>query len=409
MRSPANNPFVPGSDRVPEIWAGRALELADWRDVLTPRRLAGVYERGRIVVGEFGIGKSVLVNRIATEASEAGHWVAGHVRVPVGADALALVAESIREVAAGRDLDARIGRRAGGLLQRVEELTLPAIGGGVKLRPRPADPNAYRTVLRLLIEVATLAQAAGRLLVLRIDEVQNVAAPGPLSQLLTVLGDALEATTTAVDIAGLQRDRVLPLAVYLSGLPDVGRKAGAAGATFSRRLRALELEPLDEQELRTGLAPFASEGWPVLAADGPDRVVMEPAGIDLVVDRCVGDPFLFQLAGEAAWNAGTGAVITVGEVERGWRSARREVLRYVEARLEGLTEPQLAYLNAAAALDDGDRTAASIARALDRASSTEIASTTRSLDVHHALIRRSAGRITFRSRALQAHLRGHWP
>jgi len=53
--------------------------------------------------------------------------------------------------------------------------------------------------------------------------------------------------------------------------------------------------------------------------------------------------------------------------------------------------------------------AASIARALDRASSTEIASTTRSLDGHHALIRRSAGRIAFRSRALQAHLRGDWP
>jgi hypothetical protein len=409
VRTPVNNPFMPGSDRVPEIWAGRAGELADARDVVLPRRAGGVYERGRAFLGEFGIGKSVLVNRIARDAAAQGHWVADSVRVAVDADPLALLAESLRALVAAHDLDARIGRRAGRLLERVEEFTLPVTGGGMRLRQRATDRNAYRSLVRLLVEVATLARADERVVIVRIDEVQNAARPGPLSQLLTVLGDALEAVTTEHDAGGIARERVLPLVVYLSGLPDFGRYAAQSGATFSRRFRTVELEPLAGGDLQAALSPFAGDGWTVLSDDGPATILMEPGCVQLIVDRCVGDPFLFQLAGEAAWNAGTGSIITAEEASRGWQAARREVERYVEARLDDVTPLQLEFLRAAAALDDESRTGAAVARALGRASSAELASTVRSLDVEHAIIRRTGGSIRFRSRAVQAYLRGDWP
>lgn len=408
MRTPVNNPFMPGSDRVPEIWAGRSEDLADASTVVLPRRAAGVYERGRAFLGEFGIGKSVLVNRIAREAAAGGHWVADGVRVAVHADPLALLAESLQTLVEVHALDARIGRRAGGLLDRLEELTLPG-GGGIRLRQRPPDPNAYRTLVKLLVELGTLARADERLVVVRIDEVQNVGRPGPLSQLLTVLGDALEAVATEHDAAGMARERALPLVVYLSGLPEFGRQAAASGATFSRRFRTVELEPLADADLQTALAPFAGVGWHVLADDGPATILMEPGCMELVVDRCLGDPFLFQLCGEAAWNAGTGRIITTEEAARGWQAARREVLRYVQARLDDVTPLQLEVLHAAAALDDDTRTSAAVARALGRDSSAQLASTVRSLDLEHALIRRGGGSISFRSRAVQAFLRGDWP
>ena len=47
MRRPLDSPFSPGSDTVPRVWAGRAAQLSDWRDVLRPRRLGGIAERGR--------------------------------------------------------------------------------------------------------------------------------------------------------------------------------------------------------------------------------------------------------------------------------------------------------------------------------------------------------------------------
>jgi hypothetical protein len=99
MRTATNNPFEPGSDRIPQVWAGRHEQLADWRDRLRPRRAAGQYERGRTLLGEPGIGKSVLVRRIASDAARAGDWVTPQVRVPRGVSPLPLLAEALLDLA----------------------------------------------------------------------------------------------------------------------------------------------------------------------------------------------------------------------------------------------------------------------------------------------------------------------
>lgn len=141
VRSPLNNPFAPGSDHVPEVWAGRQPELGDFTSVVAPRRLAGVYERGRVVLGEPGIGKSVLVNRIARTAAADGHWVTSQVRLAAGEDAVAHLAEALRDLVSAHSLDAALGRTAGGLLGRIEQITMPLIGGGVKIRGAAASPT----------------------------------------------------------------------------------------------------------------------------------------------------------------------------------------------------------------------------------------------------------------------------
>ena len=411
-----DNPFLPGSDVVPPVWAGRAAELAEARDVLAPRRLAGVHERGRAVLGEYGIGKTALVSRLAAQAEDEGHWVAPPVRVPLGVDPGLLLLAALRDLWARHDLDARLGRAAGPLLRRVEEVRLPVVGGGVRLREPPAGEPPHRVLHDVLVTLAAAAREAtdaehpdGRMVLVRLDEVQNARDPSALSQLFTALGDALEATTSEVDVVGIPRRPALPLAVYLSGLPDLAGRAAAAGATFSRRFRVWDLAPLTEPELRLALRPFTSSGWPVLSDDGPEAVHLEPGAVDAVLGVCLGDPFLFQLAGEAAWNAGTGAVITEEEVRRGWASARREVQRYVAARLEGLSDLQLSYLQAVADLPEQERTAAAVARALGRSGSAALGSTAAALDSDRALLRREAGRVSFRSAAVEAYLQGGWP
>lgn len=407
MRDLVACPFLPGSDEIPPVWAGREVQLAD-ASAAGQRRMAGVYERGRAVLGEYGIGKSVLVNRIAADLRAEGHWVAPPIRLPVGVDPVRLLAEALQRLVGDHSVDRAVGVRASGLLGRIEQFTLPVVGGGVRFRQADRDPLAYRDVYRLLVALGALAREAGRLVLIRLDEVQNATSAG-LSQLLTVLGDALDDATTERDPVGIERERKLPLLVYLSGLPEFRERVAEAGGTFARRFKTWELEGLEEPELRTALAPFAAEGWPILTAKGPAHVYMEPAATDVVVERCLGDPFLFQLAGEAAWNAGSGVVITGEEAARGWRAIRREVVRYVEGRLTGLGDLQLRYLQAAAQLDDEEPAAAAVAAALVHGGSSRLASTAQRLDSDHRLIRREAGRVRFRSPAVRAFLRGGWP
>lgn len=405
MRATWPCPFVPGSGQVPDVWAGRELELADAR-AAARRRLDGTYDRGRAVLGEFGIGKSVLVNRIARDLAADGHWVADTVRIARADDPLHRLATALRGLLDQQGLGSRAGRAVGDLLARIDAVTLPLVGGGIEVGPATADPIGE--VTEVLEEVCALARRDGRLVLVRIDEVQN-ADPDGLSRLLTVLADALEATTTEVDVTGTARERALPLLVYVSGLPDFRRLVADAGATFARRFRTFDLEYLEPHELRHALHPFTREGWPVLGDDGPIRVHMAPGAIDLVVDRCLGDPFLFQLAGEAAWRAGDGTTITADEARRGWDLIRREVLRYVQGRLGDLSDLQVSVLHAAAGLAEDARTGDAVAKALGRGSSAEIASTLQSLDRVHGVLRREAGWLRFRSEAVRRHLAGGWP
>ena len=106
MRTALTNPFSPGSDTVPDVWAGRTEHLGDWRDVVRPRRLAGLPERGRTILGEPGLGKSALVRRIAAEASRAGDWVTPQLRIPAGSDPLKLVARAVLDLAGQAGLPA---------------------------------------------------------------------------------------------------------------------------------------------------------------------------------------------------------------------------------------------------------------------------------------------------------------
>jgi hypothetical protein len=274
--------------------------------VVLPRRGAGIYERGRIVLGEPGIGKSVLVNRIAADATADGHWVLPAVRLAARDDAVARVLAAARRLldTRGAPVHAALAR----LLDRVEEVSLPG-GAGLRLAERPAVPATHELLTQVLSELGRAAREEGKVVLVRLDEVQHLQGAA-LSQLLTGLGDALNVdidVRTTATTAGVPEVRTekLPIAVYLSGLPEFGTRASAAKATFVRRFKPLELGPLEDADLHLALHPFLTEGWEVLdPEEGPVRVRMEAAAADVLVEAAQGSPFLFQLVGEAASRCG---------------------------------------------------------------------------------------------------------
>ena len=408
MRSPLDSPFSPGSDTVPEVWAGRTSHLSDWRDVLRPRRAAGLHERGRTILGEAGSGKSSLVRRIAREASQSGDWATPQLRIPSGTDPLKRVASALLDLSSAAGLAAAREQRIGDLLRRVETVA----ASGVSLSVRAQDgPEPYIALTDLLIEIGRAAIRRGDVMVvIHIDEVQNIGDENARSQLLIALGDALTHEETVDVPGGLRIERALPIAVYLTGLPEFADMTGARkGATFARRFRTTTLGAIDDDALMSALQPFVTEGWPIADdAGGVGRVFMEPAAQRAVVELAHGEPFLFQLAGERAWYAGTDDLITAEHVRTGWRDAAPEAEAHVQRILDRLPPRERHFLEAMAALPPEERTLTNIARSMGYERTTDAGPTAQRLDLTRGIIRRGRP-YDFRHRAVGAYLTSEWP
>lgn len=408
MRDALDNPFSPGSDTIPAVWAGRTEQLSDWRDVVRPRRLAGLPERGRTILGEPGLGKSTLVRRIAQEAARAGDWVTPQLRVPAGTDPLKLVAQAALSMADAAGLAASREKRIGDVIARVQAVAL----SGLSLTLRGADgPEPYAALTDLLIEVGRAAIMRGQVMALiHIDEIQNITDEKALSQLLIALGDALTHEVEVEVPGGARVRRSLPIAVYLTGLPDFEDMAGARkGATFARRFKTTTLSAIDDEELTEALQEFVLEGWEVPDGKGDvAHILMEPEAAALIVQVCRGEPFLFQLAGEQAWYAGTSSTITAEEVRRGWRGAQREATAHVQRILERLPTKEREFVTVMAALPAAGRTLTRIAEAMGLAKTTDAGTTSHRLDTVRGIIDRGRP-YTFRHRAVEAYLSGDWP
>ena len=397
------NPFVPGHDAVPEVWAGRHAELADFRGYLRPRRVAGEFERGRAVLGQPGIGKSVLVNRIAEEAQAMGDIVMPPVRVHRGADPLVAVADALVRAVDDHQLAARVTRQAMEALRMIAPLRIGDAGLALNA---PARQSAPRAITAALVDLGTIARREDRAVLVRLDEVQNVAEdPVALSALLIALGDAASATVTERDVAGNAHDRHLPVMVYLTGLLDLldaaeGDALARAGVTFGRRFAKSSLDWLTDDEVRHALVVFTGEGW----RTAEDRVTATAGAIDRLVAAAAGDPFVFQLVGAAAWNASpTHPVITSADVDEAVAACREEVEDHVQRILEPLPPLERDAFEALVALDPGLRSTKAVADELGR-TSTSLGPTMRRLE-RRRLIRRDGRRTHVTARLAERHLR----
>jgi len=344
---PVANPFAPGAGRRPPELAGRDQEL-DRFEVLLARAERGNVDRGIVLTGLRGVGKTVLLNEFRAIA-EAHHWIVGKVEAGVDRSFRHLASQALN--ASLRTAGARYGgERFRSLLAVFKAFSLKvapdgSLAIGVDVAPaNRADTGDLETDLtELLTDLGHTVAELGTGALLLVDEMQDL----DRSEREAVAGACHEVN-----------QRNLPVVVVGAGLPNLPA-ALAEARSYAERLF----------EYRTigALEPHAAS----FALTRPTEqlgVRWEDSALDAVLDTTNGYPYFLQVFGRMVWDYATDNPISTQDVVAGVTAARQELdAGFYGSRWERATPRQRDYLRAMAELAGDDPVATlAVADHLDR-------------------------------------------
>lgn len=313
------NPFRPTAGKRPPLLVGRDSQLGLIHEGLAngpgdPNLLA-------FVTGLRGVGKTVMLAEISDIVRQQG-WL--------------VVDDTVTEGLLGRVSDqvSRLTRNhpaAGDKSRaRVNRLDAPLGLGGIGWdRSLPQDDRGLRQRLEDLLDTV---EAHGAGVAFSIDEVRNT--------------DEFRALTVTIQQL-LSSDR--NVAVFMGGLPTavsdiVAGHDGHNVLTFLRRAERIELDDVDEDEVREALVETVTEAGKTISVEAA-----------LVAARATqGYPFMIQLVGYHSWRAsGDSAELTLEHVEAGAEVSQRKLGSLVHATaLADLSDVDRSFL-LAMARDEG--------------------------------------------------------
>jgi hypothetical protein len=272
---PAANPFRPGMGLVPPDFGGRDEPLRRAKTVVD-RLARGTPAPFVLYRGVRGVGKTALLAYVRQQAARRGILTA-HLEADRDDTDLIGVRRGLLHEAAPllEGVDRDLARRLAAIsVSPTADPASPA--GAATLKPAP---NAAAGVEALVSDVALLAGATGRSVLLTVDEVHEAE-----DRLLRPL---LRAAHRAAQDA-------LPLGMLLSGLPSAAEHVFREGQTYTERLERVDLGLLDRVGTHVAIrGPFTRD-----AGAEVDELV-----VDAVHDGSGGYPWFVQLWGAALWDA----------------------------------------------------------------------------------------------------------
>jgi len=354
---PVANPYRPGAGRRPPLLAGRDALLESFDVVRRRAEETGEGERGWILNGLRGVGKTVLLNELARQVSSRG-WIVAKLEAGAGESLpLALNQSLVRALrtATGRHPERRL-RRLMSVFKAFSVRLDPSgsVSLGVEVDPATgvADSGRFADDLTALFEV--LGQAArdlGTGVLILIDELQEATA------------EELIALNTAVHSTG-QDDPSLPIIVVGAGLPSLPAQLAEATSYAERLYDYRPIGLLGTEAARQALIVPAME----LGVD------WDQVGLDSAIDAAGGYPYFIQAIGKHVWDHARVTPVSLEDVQVGLTEARREVDDGLyRSRWERATPAQRDLLRALAELGgEGPATVADIAKAMGKARGSDI-------------------------------------
>lgn len=353
---PVRNPYAPGAGQRPPELAGRDREQRQF-EVVLERVARGRPERSLILTGLRGVGKTVLLNAMRSQAIQR-LWGTGKIearpdqsiRRPV-ASALHM---AVRELAPRHRAPERVDEFLGVLKAFALRDSKPGKNSkGAAARWQPGiDAPASRgradsgdleiDLTELFVEAASVATDLAVGIALYIDEMQDVA-PDDLS--------ALCAACHQLSQSGG------PLIIVGAGLPHLPTVLSSSKSYSERLFRYVRIDRLER-----GAADYA------LAAPAErEGVEIQPDALDALYDEADGYPYFVQAYGKAAWDLAPANPITAEDVRVAAPSAGEELaVGFFGSRYERATPAEREYMRAMASLGDEEIATAEVAKALAR-------------------------------------------
>ncbi len=355
---PVRNPYAPGAGQRPPELAGRDRELEVF-EVVLERVARGRPERSLVLTGLRGVGKTVLLNTLRSEAI-GRLWGTGKIEArpdqPMRRPLSAALHMAVRELAPRH----RAPDRIDGFLGVLKAFALRANPAGGKLRDRwqpgidvPATAGRADSgdieidLVELFTDAASIATDVGTGIALFIDEMQDLSAEDV---------SALCAACHELSQTGA------PLIVVGAGLPHLPAVLSAAKSYSERLFRYQRIDRLDRISADQALcAPAARE-----------EVEYEAKALDALYEASGGYPYFVQAYGKATWDHAPRTPITAADVRVGAPEAEAELaVGFFGSRYERATPAEREYMRAMASLstvdNEGDAVpTAEVARALQR-------------------------------------------
>lgn len=288
---PEQNPYSPGSGRRPPELVGRTGELEAF-DTLRARVTYGMSDRGIVLTGLRGVGKTVLLNEMHRMA-ESFEWLT--VRLEARRDeggARAVRRALARElVASARKLTrtkptARMREALGTISSFNAKVGATGIELGVALNKGRADSgDAEVDLLELVEDVSTAVGERRRAFGVFVDEMQDLDAE--------TMGALIAAQHAA-------NQREWPFYIIAAGLPNLPRVLTETRSYAERLFNYRQIGKFTHEDAAHALREPAER----LGAE------FAPEGLEILLEAAGGYPYFIQEYGQAAWNLSPNRLVT---------------------------------------------------------------------------------------------------
>ena len=346
---PVLNPYAPGAGTQPPELAGRNALREEVR-IAIERTRGGKPAKSILMVGLRGVGKTVLLDRIAEDAETRGILTL-RIEAPEKRSLPALLAPQLRKALLklslnekGKDLAQRALRGLAGFVKALK-FKFQDLEVGLDYEPELglADNGDLDHDLVALMEVVgEAAQAAGTAIILFIDELQYVK-EAELSALITALHRCIQ--------------RRLPVLLVGAGLPQLRGRMGEAKSYSERLFDFPEIGPLNPVAATEAISKPAME----------NQVTFDPEALEEIVQKTEGYPYFLQEWGKHAWEMAQSSPIHKSDVDQASASVIAALDEsFFLVRFDRLTPTEKKYLRAMAELGPGPHRSGDIAAQLKR-------------------------------------------